>query len=227
MNQDIDRVLRGLSSTTPAHMEQRVLAALAQRQTRSEKHESPRRPWIITPRLSWTLAGLAAAAVLAAIVIVPRVHRATQQVTAHHDPVAAQPDAPQQAANTVPHPPLTRPRNAQPPHHEQLPHIDTPRPILAADLDPTTCHCDPLAIAEASAPSHPSPPVPLTREERHMVMLVSSGEPQQLAVLDPNLRDLEFQRERADFNRFFASQWTEASTSTNSTSTSKQGNEQP
>ena len=227
MDHDIDRVLRELSSPPPAHLEQRVLATLAQRQTQSEEHASPRRLWLTSPRLSWAVASVAAAAVLAASAIVPRMHREPQQIATHVQPASTQPAALPQIADTLSESPIAPAPFV--PMHQTLRHGSVVvRPALEASLDPTTdpatCHCDPVAIAEASAPSHPAPPVPLTREERHMLMLVRSGEPQQLAVLDPNLRDLDFQRERTDFNRFFETSQTKPTLPTNAT---KQGNDQP
>jgi hypothetical protein len=53
-----------------------------------------------------------------------------------------------------------------------------------------------------------------------MLLMLHRGETEELAQLDPALRAREFQRERADFNRFFDS-------SKSQPTEPKQGNDQP
>jgi hypothetical protein len=65
------------------------------------------------------------------------------------------------------------------------------------------CDCDPLALAELRAPSHPAPPLPLTAQEQLMLRIIRRGDPTQLAQLDPLQRQAALVRERAQVSKFF------------------------
>jgi hypothetical protein len=52
--------------------------------------------------------------------------------------------------------------------------------------------------------SFPAPPAPLTEQERLLVRLAHRGDPEELAMLDPNVRALDEAMSRAEFDKFFA-----------------------
>jgi len=62
---------------------------------------------------------------------------------------------------------------------------------------------DALAVEEMRAESRPAPPLPLTEQERLLLLLVHSGGRQELAKLDPMLRSDREAEEAAEFQRFF------------------------
>lgn len=227
VDRDLDQLLHRLTNAAPPlQLEQRVLAHLEQRETNAGSATTPRGTWLPTLRWPWTLATATAIAalLLAGILLSPHRTQTPQQAvtTPHATPTE------QIAANVVPAPPQSRstvelpgpPRRAV--HHASAT-ASAGAQAPSRTLDPAVCHCDPVAVTEASAPSHPAPPLPLTRAERHMLLLLRDGETEELAALNPDLRDLEFQRSRDDFNRFFAP----PQPSSNSKPHTPQGNDQP
>jgi hypothetical protein len=62
------------------------------------------------------------------------------------------------------------------------------------------------------AASHPAPPMPLTEQERLLLRIAHRGDPVELAMLDPVLRDVRDAEEQADFQRFFGPERTEQPT---------------
>ena len=176
----IDRVMAGLrDAQAPEGMEQRILQGMRE-QTMNSSHGSAARPW------GWSLA---LASVVAAAVFAVWVHRA------RHD--ATESSARQAVANPV----LVAPRVT----HEiavktALPikrsaHLKT-RHVAAVDNDA-------LAVSEMLAPSQPAPPVPLTEQEQLLRRVVRSSDPQELAMLEPEARAAQLEKEKAEVRRFF------------------------
>jgi hypothetical protein len=62
---------------------------------------------------------------------------------------------------------------------------------------------DSAALEEMHAASYPAPPMPLTEQERLLLRLVHKDDPVELAMLDPKLRALQDQEDKAEFQRFF------------------------
>jgi len=62
---------------------------------------------------------------------------------------------------------------------------------------------DALALAEMRAPSLVAPPQPLSEQERLLQEIVHKGDPQELALLDPAMRELWDAQEKAQFREFF------------------------
>lgn len=96
-------------------------------------------------------------------------------------------------------------------HHspQQIANIPTTSPVILSEVSPTTmretqpktpdapirtkaahtthpplCDCDPTALAETLAPSHPAPPMPLTPQERLLILATRPGSPLEVAELD-------------------------------------------
>lgn len=203
LDHDVDRVLRGFAQATPpAHMEQRVLAHIERREQQpTATHPSCSSLLALRPR--WAFATATLALGLTTIALITHSHHAPHTIasntpTAPHAPVIAD----SSAISTIPRSIGSSPRRAiqqHPPRSTTLvPAGNKPEP-----LDAATCHCDPIALAEASAPSHPAPPIPITGEERRILRLMRAGQYEQLAQLDPRNLEREMARERDDFNAYF------------------------
>jgi len=172
---DIDRVLTALRDTQPsAGLESRILQAI-------ESRTPARSAWFRwTSPIQWSLAALATASVVIAIVLTAHnTHRATPAIAESQVPTPVSPALPPQkhvilpakkyvilSSAKDPLSPRIRP-NSQYPPHELL------------------CDCDPLAMAEMQAPSQPAPPMPLTAQERLLQRVVHHGDPIEIAELEP------------------------------------------
>ncbi len=73
----------------------------------------------------------------------------------------------------------------------------------ASPAQPPAGNDDALALEELHAASQPAPPLPLTREERFLLRLAHKGDPEELAILDPNVRAKQDVEARAEFHIFF------------------------
>ncbi len=72
----------------------------------------------------------------------------------------------------------------------------TREPAVAGDEDS-------LAVSEMMAPSQPAPEIPLTEQERLLLQLIRRGDPEELAMLEPEKRAARNEKEKADVKRFF------------------------
>jgi hypothetical protein len=75
------------------------------------------------------------------------------------------------------------------------------RRTAAAPIE-TTLRAD--RVAEVTAPSHPAPELPLTAEERELVHLARTADPQVLATINPETQAKLLTQEAAEFEHFFA-----------------------
>jgi hypothetical protein len=64
---------------------------------------------------------------------------------------------------------------------------------------------DAVALAEMRAPSHPAPPEPLTQQEKLLLRVVHSGDPQVMAMLNSTVRAREEAESDAEFQKFIGS----------------------
>jgi hypothetical protein len=62
---------------------------------------------------------------------------------------------------------------------------------------------DSVALREMRAASHPAPPLPLTEQERLLVRIAETGSPQEIALLNPEMRAKEEAKREAEFQRAF------------------------
>jgi hypothetical protein len=67
------------------------------------------------------------------------------------------------------------------------------QPIIAEDA---------LLLREMRAPSHPAPEAPLTNEEKLLLRAVHTGDPQVMAMLDPEVGARQDAESEAEFQKF-------------------------
>ncbi|MEG9438134.1 hypothetical protein JAO29_18455 [Edaphobacter sp. HDX4] len=189
----IDRTLAGLRDTpVPEGMERRILKALEES---GSDRSRPRR----SPIFPWKIAGACAtvAAVALFFILMPgRQHTPRGPAGSHSNP---QPTA-RTAVN--PHRAATIPSTAT-----NLASNTRPHPPREQRLHRTTAVTS--TGAEATEPDHshvnlPPPPLPLTSEERMLQQIAHARAPFELAMLTPDRRAAQQQRERAEFDQFFA-----------------------
>jgi len=65
------------------------------------------------------------------------------------------------------------------------------------------CDCDPIALAESQAPSHPAPALPLTDQEKLLRRIARHPNSVELAELNPAAREARAAQEQAAFQNFF------------------------
>jgi hypothetical protein len=76
--------------------------------------------------------------------------------------------------------------------------------VRRGDRDVSADNSDSVAASEMQAASFPAPPMPLTEQERLLLRIVHKNDPVEVAMLDPNQRNLEERKERAEYQSFFA-----------------------
>jgi hypothetical protein len=180
----IGRVLAGLrDAEAPAGMERRILKAVAARSAV---------PTAVGPR--WArriaLAGMIAACLFIAITVIHRnghpPTQARQRVVAHPSTGLA---ATEHEASLLPNQSIAPigklARTTAPTRKVQL--------ISIADA---------VLLSEMRAPSHPAPEAPLTNEERLLLRAVHLGDPQVMAMLNPEVRARQEAESEAEFQRF-------------------------
>jgi hypothetical protein len=179
--QAIGKVLAGLrdSEASPG-LERRILAAV---EARASAHP------VATPRWVWSvaLAGMVAACLFLAITAIYR-HELTA-IQAQQHVLPAEPAAGSQEASLLPQFPIAPTRrtaiNVAPARNVH--------PISAADA---------LLLREMRAPSRPAPEAPLTKEEKLLLRAVHTGDPQVMAMLDPEVRARQDAESEAEFQKF-------------------------
>lgn len=180
-DQDLSRILAGIRDIeAPAGMQQRVMAAVERREA-----VAPSRSF------AWAFAALAAAAVVAAVFAVrlmPHISNtppvAAVRLEASRAPVHVQAIAPR--ASTT----------ATAIDHHRLPPLPArPHPLL--------CDCDPIALAEANAPSLPAPELPLTEQEKLLRRVGRHPDSAQVAELTSAGREARIAADHDDFKNFF------------------------
>jgi hypothetical protein len=83
--------------------------------------------------------------------------------------------------------------------HEPIAPIRTVAPERKANPISTD---DAVLLREMRAPSHPAPAAPLTREEKLLLRAVHTGDPQVMAMLDPEERARQEAVSEAEFRKF-------------------------
>jgi hypothetical protein len=198
----IEKVMAGLrDSEPPSGMELRIFTAVQKRA--SERYKASW--WQRTSTgMSWRLRGslLQSGAVLAAIVIVlsARFYRSGEKsplssiTTSPRNLTAAHPaESSFPTASATPEAEIKRPALITTTPHQSI-HVQRVQSIRAEDS---------LALREMMAPSHPAPPMPLTKEEKLLLRVVHKGDPAELAMLDPEVRARLIADSRAEFQKFF------------------------
>jgi hypothetical protein len=192
----IGKVLAGLrgADASPG-LERRILAAV-------ESRASAR--LVATPRWAWSVAtvGMLAVCLFFAITAIYR-HELTPTQAQHHV-LPAESAAGTQEASLLPQVPIAPTsrtvRNSVPARNVQ--------PISAADA---------VLLRELRAPSHPAPEAPLTNAEKLLLRAVHTGDPQVMAMLDPEVRARQEAESEAEFRNFVEQSGTDVQESNQTT----------
>jgi hypothetical protein len=173
----IVQVLRGLSDAKASPgMELRILQAVA---ARTQERLAAR------PRWAWSFVMMGAVAILMFIALAT-IYRHIQPPTQARQPA-------------LPAEPAANPQTALlPPHRVAAP----ARTAYQARKTPLISAADALLLSEMRAPSHPAPEAPLTNEEKLLLRAVHTGDPQVIAMLNPEERARQEAASEAEFQRF-------------------------
>ena len=84
------------------------------------------------------------------------------------------------------------------------PQTQAPRPAVRAKepVRPAMSAIDAVSYQEMRAASHPPPEEPLTQEEKLLLRIVHKGDPQEMAMLNPEIREKQDAQSEAEFNQF-------------------------
>jgi hypothetical protein len=172
----IGKVLAGLRDTeAPPGMERRILDAV-------EARASERR--VATSRWAWSMA-MAGVVAVSLFIGNTVIHRHGQSTTQARHAVPAESAGITQKASRLPQEPISRNRAN---HSGQK-----AQPISAEEA---------VLLQEMRAPSHPAPEAPLTNEEKLLLSVVHAGNPQLIAMLNPEERARQEAESEAEFQRF-------------------------
>ncbi len=198
----IEKMLAGLrDAEAPAGMERRILEAIEDRAiARSRSGWRRFRPiWLVGSvgpvRGRFLAGGVAFAGVLAvvlAVLAIPAIHRLEH--AAPQPKSSTSPGSPRPAAASGLVAEVARP---QPSGASARPMVKT-RVRRAGDLRDS----DSVAFQEVPA-SHPAPPMPLTEQEKLLLRIAHTGDPVELAMLNPEIRARREAQGEAEFKEFF------------------------
>jgi hypothetical protein len=170
-DQRIDQLLHAFATTaTPNGLEQRISAHVAQRAAEALERKPSRFARLAYTKLQPFAIATAAFVVLAAVCLLFITHTQQQQIVQQTSPIAL----PQQQALPVTVAQTGARRTAM-----QLRAVGIFTTATPAQDDP-----DAIALAETLAPSHPSPPLPLTWQEALLLRSTRPGQPIEVAELD-------------------------------------------
>jgi hypothetical protein len=179
----IGKVLAGLRGAEASpDLERRILAAIEER---TSTHPAATLRWV----WSVAMAGIVAACLFFAITVTYRYEHPSTQ--ARHSALPAdslsanRPEKDTQMASLLPHEPIAPIRTVAPERKAN--------PISTDDA---------VLLREMRAPSHPAPAAPLTREEKLLLRAVHTGDPQVMAMLDPEERARQEAVSEAEFRKF-------------------------
>jgi len=65
-----------------------------------------------------------------------------------------------------------------------------------------SANAESVALREMRAPSHPAPAEPLTQQERLLLRIVHTGDPEEMAMLNPDIRAEQETESAAEFRKF-------------------------
>ncbi len=199
----IEKVLAGLrDAEAPAGMERRILSALEDQESMGTRlgWRWLRPVWLVMPAGATTRV-LVCGAALAAVVIVfaiPAIRHAGDATVHPRKEVAP--------AKLLPATPsvVDAPLVAATPSHEGRVGLRVGTPVRETRSVLTVDSEDSVALNEMQAASFPAPPMPLTEQERLLLRIAHKNDPVEVAMLDPNQRNLEERKERAEYQSFFA-----------------------
>jgi hypothetical protein len=171
----IGKVLAGLrEAEAPAGMERRILSAV-------EARASVRQP--TTLRWAWS-AAFAGVAAVSLFIAITAIHRHGQTTT--------------QARHTV----APESTGAQVTSLQRNESITPVKAAMNVRRVRHTNDANAVLLQEMRAPSHPAPEAPLTQEEKLLLRVVHSGDPQLMAMLNPEERARQEAESEAEFQKF-------------------------
>ncbi|ADV84401.1 hypothetical protein [Terriglobus saanensis] len=185
----VDKILAALrNAESPPGMELRILRELQHQEAiRSQRGNWP--TWLSLPGARSLAFGTAFAGLFVVVLMIPTLVRLR-----HPRPAS------RQTATATPLPAPARSNSpAQPPSAPRLQSSQKPKGHKTAIVHPE----DAQALEAMRAPSQPAPPLPLTEQEKLLLRIAHKGDPQQLAMLNTQLRLQEEKEEKADFQNFF------------------------
>lgn len=189
----LDKALdSALASYTPAAprfgFEERLRARMA------AEAVLPRRPRFPLPLL-WVGAAVIAS-VAGLLVLLHRPHAPSAPSTS----AEARHIAPPQRQASVSGGPVDPARvyaGITPPAHRPRPAAGSREPVR-----PSMSAIDVATLQEMRAASHPAPEEPLTHQEKLLLSIVRKGDPQEMAMLNPVIRQQQEAQSEAEFNQF-------------------------
>jgi hypothetical protein len=191
----IDKVLAALRNASPPEgMEDRIAARIAREVASPQPVRS--RFLALAPSSAWwrgAITGAAAAMLIVfAILLAQRESRST---TWHSKGSTAESGAAQIVA------PGSKPPSIVAVSESRSRNCPNPA-VQPVQVEATTSHARLLRYATL-APSHPAPAEPLTPQERALLQLARTGDPNQLTTVNPDTLAKTQDQEAADFNKFF------------------------
>jgi hypothetical protein len=209
----IEKVLAGLGDAeAPAGMERRILDGLEERGVvRSGSGwrwwlpvwlVAPARPVAVGP---W-MCGVALAGIVVVALAVPAIRRLGQA------PVQARRNSAPRGNSAPPGSPALAASEAASESAEHASLRSSVRSVeemktedgINAENVADVVDGDSAALDDMHAASRPAPPMPLTEQERLLLLLVHKDAPVELAMLDSRMRALQDSEDKAEFQRFFA-----------------------
>jgi hypothetical protein len=170
----IERLLAGLrDAEPPGGMECRILEAL----DGIGAHEVAASAWFWLPAMALLLA--CAVILTAAVIVHQRRHAPTD--LSHSTSAPVRPDTRPEL--------ITRKAHTGPRRTASRVSVRHPRDVPAA--------------AEVQASSFPAPPLPLTEQERLLLRLAHRGDPEHMAILNPDVRAAQTAKATEQFQQFF------------------------
>ena len=185
-DQAVDNVIKSLGKVqVPAGMESRILQALERRAAAPAPSGWQALRRLATTRAAFT-GSIALAGVLCALLWMSKPHRSAYQARLEK----------MTAAGPVPVKPETAllflSRRSQPPFTRS-------KLVKVSALDES----DAVALTETRAPSHLASPLPPTEQERLLISVVIRHDPEQVAVLNPEVRAQQELQAKVEFQKFF------------------------
>jgi hypothetical protein len=185
----VDRLLAAMrDAEAPEGMKQRIAARL---QNHSQATSSTRHEWSrVMPSWTW---GACVASVIVIIMVTVKINHSkslTEVPTTVKPAVIAATEAVREEGSSI--------AAARP--HEAVLRVRTKN---ATEERGVAGDEDSLAMSEMMAPSKPAPEAPLTEQERLLLEVVRRGDPEELAMLEPEKRAARNEKEKADVEQFF------------------------
>lgn len=199
---DLDRILTALREAQPRPgIDQRILARLQQREAEPA-----------LPRWSFSRLLFPVCAALT-ICIAFALHHTQRNIAQLPQANKLETGSPQLKAGpdlSTLHTPQLTTQNSKLKTGPDLPLVHAHNTQTSAENPPSPhttdplCDCDPTALADTQAPSHPAPAMPLTTQEKLMLRMVRRESPVLVAELDTRTREASLTRERDEVRQLLS-----------------------